>query len=78
MDLRELDKLDCNVNILWTWVFAICCGLIMCCSACSTSKPVVLERTLHDTVHVNNLRLDSFLLISADVLRKSMELRLPR
>ena len=32
---------------------------MMCCSACSTSKPVVLERTLHDTVHVNNLRLDS-------------------
>ena len=59
MDLRELDKLDCNVNILWTWVFAICLGLMMCCSACSTSKPVVLERTLHDTVHVNNLRLDS-------------------
>lgn len=59
MDLRELDKLDCNVSILWTWVFAICFGLMMCCSACSTSKPVVLERTLHDTVHVNNLRLDS-------------------
>lgn len=59
MNLRELDKLDCNVSILWTWVFAICFCLMMCCSACSTSKPVVLERTLHDTVHVNNLRLDS-------------------
>lgn len=33
--------------------------LVLCCSSCSTSKPVVLERTLHDTVHVNNLRLDS-------------------
>lgn len=33
--------------------------LVMCCSSCSTPKPVVLERTLHDTVHVNNLRLDS-------------------
>lgn len=31
----------------------------MSCSSCSTPKPVVLERTLHDTVHVNNLRLDS-------------------
>lgn len=33
--------------------------LVLCCSSCSTSKPVVLERTLHDTVHVYNLRLDS-------------------
>ena len=33
--------------------------LVLCCSSCSTPKPVVLERTLHDTVHVNNLRLDS-------------------
>lgn len=33
--------------------------LVLCCSSCTTSKPVVLERTLHDTVHVNNLRLDS-------------------
>lgn len=33
--------------------------LVLCCSSCSTSKPVVLERTYHDTVHVNNLRLDS-------------------
>ena len=59
-------------------ITTICISFIMCCSSCSTPKPVVLERTLHDTVHVNNLRLDSFLLISADVLRKSMELRLPR
>lgn len=59
MDLRELDKLDCNVRILWTWVFIICLGFAMCCSACSTPKPVVLERTFHDTVHVNNIRLDS-------------------
>lgn len=33
--------------------------LVLCCSSCSTSKPVVLERTYHDTVHINNLRLDS-------------------
>lgn len=33
--------------------------LVLCCSSCSTSKPVVLERTLHDTVHINNIRLDS-------------------
>lgn len=33
--------------------------LVLCCSSCSTSKPVVLERTYHDTIHVNNLRLDS-------------------
>lgn len=59
MDLRELDKLDCNVRILWTWAFIICLGFAMCCSACSTPKPVVLERTLHDTVHINNIRLDS-------------------
>ena len=40
-------------------VMTICIGFIMCCSSCSTPKPVVLERTLHDTVHVNNIRLDS-------------------
>ena len=33
--------------------------LVLCCSSCSTSKPVVLERTYHDTVHIKNLRLDS-------------------
>lgn len=33
--------------------------LVLCCTSCSTSKPVVLERTYHDTVHINNLRLDS-------------------
>ncbi len=32
---------------------------VLCCSSCSTPKPVVLERTYHDTVHINNLRLDS-------------------
>ena len=32
---------------------------VMCCSSCSTPKPVVLERTYHDTVHINNIRLDS-------------------
>ena len=40
-------------------IMTICIGFIMCCSSCSTPQPVVLERTLHDTVHVNNLRLDS-------------------
>ena len=40
-------------------IMTICIGFIMCFSSCSTPKPVVLERTLHDTVHVNNLRLDS-------------------
>lgn len=40
-------------------IMTICISFIMCCSSCSTPKPVVLERTLHDTVHVYNLRLDS-------------------
>lgn len=40
-------------------IMTICISFIMCCSSCSTPKPVVLERTLHDTVHVNNIRLDS-------------------
>lgn len=40
-------------------IMTICISFIMCCSSYSTPKPVVLERTLHDTVHVNNLRLDS-------------------
>lgn len=33
--------------------------LVLCCSSCSTPKPVVLERTYHDTVHINNIHLDS-------------------
>lgn len=37
----------------------ICIGFIMCCTGCSSSRPVVLERTLHDTVHISNLRIDS-------------------
>lgn len=40
-------------------IMTVCISFIMCCSSCSTPKPVILERTLHDTVHVNNLRLDS-------------------
>ena len=33
--------------------------LVLCCSSCSSPRPVVLERTYHDTVHINNIRLDS-------------------
>lgn len=33
--------------------------LVLCCSSCSTPKPVVLERTLHDTTYIDRLRLDS-------------------
>lgn len=40
-------------------VMTICISFIMCYSSCSTPKPIVLERTLHDTVHINNIRLDS-------------------
>lgn len=39
--------------------FVVIMTIIVSCSSCSTSKPVVLERTYHDTVHINNLRLDS-------------------
>lgn len=47
-------------DLYWLIVIIIMCiVLVLCCSSCSTPKPVVLERTLHDTVHVNNLRLDS-------------------
>ena len=34
-------------------------GIFISCSSCSSPRPVVLERTLHDTVHINNIRLDS-------------------
>lgn len=40
-------------------IMTICIGIIVSCSSCSSHRPVVLERTLHDTVHVNNIRLDS-------------------
>lgn len=33
--------------------------LVLCCSSCSTPKPVILERTLHDTTYIDRLRLDS-------------------
>lgn len=39
--------------------FVVIMTIIVSCTSCSTSKPVVLERTYHDTVHVNSLRLDS-------------------
>ena len=42
------------VVIMTIWI-----GIIVSCSSCSSPRPVVLERTLHDTVHVNNIRLDS-------------------
>ena len=34
-------------------------GIIVSCTSCSSPRPVVLERTYHDTVHINNIRLDS-------------------
>lgn len=40
-------------------IMTICIGIIVSCSSCSSPRPVVLERTLHDTVHINNIRLDS-------------------
>lgn len=40
-------------------IMTICIGIIVSCSSCSSPRPVVLERTIHDTVHVNNIRLDS-------------------
>lgn len=42
------------VVIMTIWI-----GIIVSCTSCSSPRPVVLERTYHDTVHVNNLRLDS-------------------
>ena len=42
------------VVIMTIWI-----GIIVSCSSCSSPRPVVLERTLHDTVHINNIRLDS-------------------
>lgn len=42
------------VVIMTIWI-----GIIVSCSSCSSHRPVVLERTLHDTVHINNIRLDS-------------------
>lgn len=60
-DKEQRDWLQSMVSdfYLFVVIMTICIGFIMCCSACSTPKPVVLERTLHDTVHVNNIRLDS-------------------
>ena len=46
-------------DLYWLIVIIMYIVLVLCCSSCSTSKPVVLERTYHDTVHINNLRLDS-------------------
>lgn len=64
MDINDSGRrhwLRLMVNDFYTFVVVviICIGFIICCTSCSTSKPVVLERTYHDTVHINNLRLDS-------------------
>lgn len=60
-DKEQRDWLQSMVSdfYLFVVIMTICIGFIMCCSACSSSRPVVLERTLHDTVHINNVRLDS-------------------
>lgn len=60
-DKEQRDWLQSMVSdfYLFVVIMTICIGFIMCCSACSSSRPVVLERTLHDTVHINNIRLDS-------------------
>ena len=42
------------VIIMTIWI-----GIIVSCTSCSSPRPVVLERTYHDTVHINNIRLDS-------------------
>lgn len=40
-------------------IMTILIGIIVSCTSCSSPRPVVLERTYHDTVHINNIRLDS-------------------
>lgn len=42
------------VVIMTIWI-----GIIVSCTSCSSPRPVVLERTYDDTVHINNIRLDS-------------------
>ena len=64
MDIKNPEQRDWLQSMvgdfyLFVVIMTICIGFIMCCTSCSTSKPVVLQRTLHDTIHVNNLRLDS-------------------
>ena len=64
MDIDNNAKRDWLRSIIsdFYWfvvIMTICIGIIICCSSCSSSRPVVLERTLHDTVHINNIRLDS-------------------
>lgn len=44
------------------YLFIIIMTSILCCSGCSSARPVILERVYHDTVHVDRLRLDSILL----------------
>lgn len=64
MDINDSGRrhwLRLMVSDFYTFVvvMTICIGFILCCTSCSTPKPVVLERTYHDTVHINNIRLDS-------------------
>ena len=59
-DYDPRDRIRKTIGDYWLIVIIIMyIVLVLCCSSCSTSKPVVLERTYHDTVHINNLRLDS-------------------
>lgn len=64
MDIDNNAKRDWLRSIIsdFYWfvvIMTICIGIITCCSSCSSPRPVVLERTLHDTVHISNLRIDS-------------------
>lgn len=42
-------------------VMTICIGFILCCTGCSSTRPVTIERTVHDTTYVERTRADSFL-----------------
>ncbi len=64
MNLNDFDQRDWFRSMFsyFYWfvvIMTICIGFIMCFSSCSTPKPVVLERTLHDTTYIDRLRLDS-------------------
>lgn len=62
-DFRQRDWLRGLVSDFYIFVVAvtICIGFIICCSSCSSARPVVFERVLHDTAYVERVKVDSVL-----------------
>lgn len=56
MSEKEFDRILSVAIVVYLMILVACL-----CSSCSTAKPVVMERTAHDTAYVERVKVDSFL-----------------